>query len=127
MDREDNDNSKRKFHIEDGSEVPGTPVSITSRIGRMKYMSKKSTPEMQYEIVWEGEGPQPQHLLAATFGRVEDGADDDIELVDIAATDPEEADRVNMDTVKLRLKTMSPQGFWKEECVFNVSPADLEL
>lgn len=127
MNRDELDNSKRKFHIEDGSEVPGTPVSITSKIGRMKYMSKKSTPEMQYEIVWEGEGPQPQHVLAASFGRIEDGTDDDIELIDIAATDPSEAERVNMDTVKLRLKTMSPQGFWKEECVFNVSPSDLEL
>ena len=127
LNRDEESNDKHSFNLANGSTIFGSPVNITSRIGRMKYMSEQSIPEMQYEIVWVGEGPQPKHVMAATFQRKNLQDDDDIELVAIEATNDSDYDKVNTKNVKLRLKTMSPRGFWKEECEFEINNNDLNI
>lgn len=119
--REEDSNAEKTFTYDDGEfTFNGTPVNINSRIGRMKYDSADSTPEMQYKIVWTGQGDPPKHAMAAVFERVITDQDDDIKLVHIEATNPKERQKVNKQNVQLRLETLSPMGFWKEECVFKV-------
>lgn len=112
---------------------------INTYIGRQKYRTEDTIPERQYKLVWEGDPHEaPSSPLAVIIGRnpdkgrpqTSDGqgsslssyemAEDDIELLSVQATSQRDMAKFDASKVKLKLRTLSDQGFWMEECRFDM-------
>lgn len=123
-------NEGRTFEV-DGNIFRGNGIMIGSYIGRQKYMADDTMPERLYKLRWTGPAnDRPLSQLAIVIRRKEQYYDenssdsyaideDDIELVSVESTDPEET--FDPSFVELQLRTLSEAGFWMEECCFNMS------
>lgn len=115
-------NEHKSFVGVDGATHQGSSIMANQYIGRQKYNSTDAFVEQQYILKWKGKDengnlrPHPASPLAVVFERV-DADDDDIRIVSVEATAPEET--VSLDDVELMLCTLPPQGFWMDECRFN--------
>ncbi|MBQ3526236.1 MAG: virulence factor SrfB [Akkermansia sp.] len=135
LEREEDDNSEKIFKSADSTigECNGTVIQIGTCIGRMKYKSESSIPEQQYEIVWTGpEDKKPMNPLVAQFQRRKKGMDDDIRLIQGSVTPTHRSDAklgtgfIN-EHIKMKLRTLPRQGFWKETCCFDPDLSEFDL
>lgn len=129
LEPQDNDNSHQYFMI-DGTRYEGTPITTESYIGRQKYRTNSTPPERLYQLCWTGRPDYaPGSPLAVVIERVtRSGAsgdndiyaqdEDDIVLRSVEPTDPRDREHFDPSLVELRLKTLSDDGFWMEECRF---------
>ena len=111
----------------DGVSHKGAEVMVDTYIGRAKYNTRDARVEQQYYFKWVGKDPKtgeprkrPDSPLAVVFKRCEEKEDDSIEIESVEATNPDEDGTIGIDDVRLELCTLSREGFWMDECKFEV-------
>lgn len=127
LSRDMKDNGNEEFMDGDGVSHKGAEVMVDTYIGRAKYNTRDARVEQQYYFKWVGKDPKtgeprkrPDSPLAVVFKRCEEKEDDSIEIESVEATNPDEDGTIGIDDVRLELCTLSREGFWMDECKFEV-------
>ncbi len=126
LSRDTEDNGNEEYLGEDGQIHKGTAVMANTYIGRAKYNTRDARVEQQYYLKWVGKDPKtgeprklPESPLAVVFRRRAGKEDDSIEIESVEATADEDG-FISKDDVRLELCTLPREGFWMDECRFEV-------
>lgn len=120
------DEDTNEDHIIEDTDLHGVSIMPNQYIGRAKYNTRDTCVEQQYFLRWVGRTPDgnarpsPTHPLAIVFARTSDEGDDGIEIKSVCSTMPEVDGDVTEKDVVLELNTLKGEGFWMDECRFEV-------